>query len=111
MKLKLPVIRNAIFSLGIGRYLITGLSSTNELLQFEQEVAEITVILVGGEMEDAEVQTAYPAVKHYAPLGKVRSLPGEDTLFLDKFSIALFRCKVMTFDSPRCEINSPIPIE
>merc|ERR1719161_2296556 len=76
MKLKLPVIRNAIFSLGIGRYLITGLSSTNELLQFEQEVAEITVILVGGEMEDAEVQTAYPAVKHYAPLGKVRSLPG-----------------------------------
>merc|ERR1719399_2511863 len=39
MKLKLPVIRNAIFSLGIGRYLITGLSSTNELLQFEQEVA------------------------------------------------------------------------
>ena len=37
------------------------------------QVAEITVILVGGEMEDAEVQTAYPAVKHYAPLGKVHT--------------------------------------
>merc|ERR1719353_1685481 len=41
MKLKLPVLRSAMSSLGIGRYLITGLTSQTELMHFEQEVAEI----------------------------------------------------------------------
>merc|ERR1719331_1083913 len=51
MKLKLPVLRSTMFSLGIGRYLITGLSSQTELLSFEQEVAEITILLADEEEE------------------------------------------------------------
>merc|ERR1719171_2315330 len=53
MKLKLPVLRSAMSSMGIGRYLITGLSSQTELLHFEQEVAEITVVLSADKASDA----------------------------------------------------------
>merc|ERR1719331_3684769 len=56
-------------------------------------------------MEDSEVQAAYPAVKHYAPLGKVRSLPGEDKSELAK---KLLLPKVMYFLAPSPDSDTAV---
>jgi nucleoside-diphosphate kinase len=100
MKLKLPVLRSTMFSLGIGRYLITGLSSQNELLQFEQEVAEITILLAA----DKELEQT-PAVQYYAAFGKVRSLDAEDKIEPAK---KLLLPKVMYFLAPTPDSDSAV---
>jgi nucleoside-diphosphate kinase len=101
MKLKLPVLRSAMSSLGIGRYLITGLTSQTELLHFEQEVAEITVLLAA---DKAAEET--PAVHYYAAIGKVRSLADSE----DKIEPAkkLLLPKVMYFLAPSPDSDTAI---
>merc|ERR1719305_1222078 len=101
MKLKLPVLRSAMSSLGIGRYLITGLTSQTELLHFEQEVAEITVLLAA---DKAAEET--PAVHYYAAIGKVRSLADSE----DKIEPAkkLLLPKVMYFLAPSPDSDTAV---
>jgi adenylate kinase family enzyme len=101
LKLKLPVLRSAMSSLGIGRYLITGLTSQAELLKFEQEVAEITVVLAA---EKAAEET--PAVQYYAAIGKVRSLADAE----DKIEPAkkLLLPKVMYFLAPSPDSDTAV---
>jgi nucleoside-diphosphate kinase len=101
MKLKLPVLRSAMSSLGIGRYLITGLTSQTELLHFEQEVAEITVVLSASKESDAT-----PTVAYYAGIGKVRSLADSE----DKIEPAkkLLLPKVMYFLAPSPDSDTAV---
>jgi nucleoside-diphosphate kinase len=101
LKLKLPVLRTQMFNLGIGRFLITGLTSQTELLHFEQEVAEITSLLVA---EKAQEET--PAVAYYAALGKVRSLADAE----DKIEPAkkLLLPKVMYFLAPSPDSDTAV---
>merc|ERR1719502_675297 len=87
--------------MGIGRYLITGMSSQNELLHFEQEVAEITIVLAG---DKAAEET--PAVQYYAAIGKVRSLTDAE----DKIEPAkkLLLPKVMYFLAPSPDSDTAV---
>merc|ERR1719247_1105830 len=88
-------------SLGIGRYLITGLTSQTELLHFEQEVAEITVLLAA---DKAAEET--PAAHYYSAIGKVRSLADSE----DKIEPAkkLLLPKVMYFLAPTPDSDTAI---
>jgi nucleoside diphosphate kinase/adenylate kinase family enzyme len=69
-KLKLPVIKNQMLEHAhIGRFVVSGLTSKDELILLEQEVSEVTVVLTD--------DPAAAAAPFYSKIGKLRVLSGD----------------------------------
>jgi nucleoside diphosphate kinase/adenylate kinase family enzyme len=69
-KLKLPVIKNQMLEhASIGRFVVSGLTSLDELKLLEQEVTEVTIVLTD--------DVAAPAAPYYSKIGKLRVLSGD----------------------------------
>merc|ERR1719316_1958639 len=73
IKLVLPLLRfKMIERSDVGRFVITGLQSTKDMIQFEQEVTEATFVLDAAEATDEGATVA----KYYTPTGKYRTVAG-----------------------------------